>query len=500
MDELTLWGKWLLLLCIFKPSGLLCIIVGNGCFKPNISARVGKLYDKNQNKERERPSLGEKDTKQKHLELGDISGEEEETEERDAKGHHQQKHNSRDEAFSIFYCAINFGAFLAPLVVGTIRTSFGYGAAFSAAGFGMVIGLVIYLVGTRMISNNEDKDGSKYDMLPVSTTASQAKHVKSSSEGDHSMMMDSGADWGDSTTLLSPTGDNSGMRSRMSSSTSEELQEVDLNEQQTCHGSKGDHHLLYSSASGKAKGKADGPFVSHDKDALRDPMKFSWDDFPRVVALLAVCLMAVCFWAVFEQQGNTLAQFADHSVNRRVTLGGHLLFEIPTEYIQSINPIFILILTPLVNTLWRKQSKIGSEPKPLTKMSIGCFLLALGYAVLALAELVLSDPISGEEGKESKISIVWIVISLGLATLGELYLSPVGLSFVSAVAPPYMTSLAVGCWMLASFGGNFLAGHLGAMYPYMSHASYFIVLTLMALANSLVLLMMSRPLSKKLEL
>jgi POT family proton-dependent oligopeptide transporter len=248
---------------------------------------------------------------------------------------------------------------------------------------------------------------------------------------------------------------------------------------------------------------------SSSSSAARDPMKFSYEDLPRVFALIAVCLMAVCFWAVFEQQGNTLAQYADHNVNRRVTFGNKLLFEIPTEYIQSINPIFILILTPVVNTLWRKQSRKGSEPKPLTKMSIGCFLLALGYAVLALAELLLSDHISGggDEtkqgeggGEESKVSIIWIVLSLGLSTLGELYLSPVGLSFVSAVAPPYMTSLSLGFWMLASFGGNFLAGHLGAMYPYMSHSSFFTVLILMALANSLVLALMSKPLSKKLEL
>ena len=74
------------------------------------------------------------------------------------------------------------------------------------------------------------------------------------------------------------------------------------------------------------------------------------------------------------------------------------------------------------------------------------------------------SPAGEEMSVHDKVSIVWVALSLAIATLGELYLSPVGLSFVSKVAPSYMTSLAVGCWMLASFGGNMLAGHLGTMY------------------------------------
>ena len=211
--------------------------------------------------------------------------------------------------------------------------------------------------------------------------------------------------------------------------------------------------------------------------------------------------MAVCFWAVFEQQGNTLALYSESDVNRRVLFFGKVVCEIPTEYVQSINPVFILILTPFVNALWRKQSQRNQEPKPLTKMAIGCFLLALAYALLALAEIL--PPAGGKSSsaeEASKVSIIWVVLSLGLATLGELYLSPVGLSFVTAVAPTYMTSMSLGFWMLASFGGNALAGQLGTLYPYMPRSSFFLLLTLIALANSLVLALISRPLAKRLAI
>lgn len=127
-------------------------------------------------------------------------------------------------------------------------------------------------------------------------------------------------------------------------------------------------------------------------------------------------------------------------------------------------------------------------------MSIGCFLLGLGYSLLCFAETVRS-PESGD-----KVSILWMVAAIALATLGELYLSPVGLSFVSMVAPSYMTSVAIGFWLLASFGGNMLAGQLGALYPYMSHSSFFGLLTVIALCNSAILALLSRPLSKRLAI
>lgn len=456
--------------------GLLFIIIGNGCFKPNISARIGKIYDRG---ERRRGGGG-------HSAAGDD------------KDHHQQQqsHNLRDEAFSIFYCAINLGAFLAPLVVGTVRSSLGYGWAFSAAGFGMVLGLVIYVIGTYMLGegggglSSRQKNASKYDiLLPVSTADATDKMMEES-------------DW--DRVPLSPNGERlrSEIRSRSSTSgtASDELQEIDLRDKADGH-----HNGI------DVDSKTDLPEKAEDSNQASprglegegseghhgsgEGATFSRSDLPRILALICVCLLSVCFWAVFEQQGSTIALFSESDVNRNVTIGGRLLFVIPTEYVQSINPIFILILTPFVNTLWRKQSKKGQEPKPLTKMSIGCFLLGLGYGFLVFGELLLP---SSKTDQHSKISIFWLVCCLGLGTLGELYLSPVGLSFVSAVAPSYMTSLSVGFWMLSSFGGNMLAGHIGALYPYTGHTKFFMICSAIALANSLVFGLMSRPLGRML--
>lgn len=240
------------------------------------------------------------------------------------------------------------------------------------------------------------------------------------------------------------------------------------------------------------------------------PKQQSWGakDTSRVVVMLGVCLMSVCFWAVYEQMGNTLALYAERNVDRSITLGGKVLCSFPPEYVQSINPIFILTFTPFVNSLWRWQSRKGNEPKPLTKMAIGCFLLSLGYGLLAFVEVVASAsdskqaeaPADGRTPVPHKVSFIWLILSIVLSTIGELYFSPVGLSFISSIAPASITSLALGCWMLSSFGGNYLAGHLGALFPYMNLSSFFTMLASIALGNSIALALVSRPLSRRLAL
>jgi len=424
--------------------GLLFIILGNGCFKPNLNARIGILYDQEdqpsscsssasgspKTPRRDSGKIGRKGT----AEAGDenFGGE--------PKVH---RVNRRDEAFSIYYCAINLGAFFAPLVTGSIRANWGYGPAFSAAGIGMVVGLLVYVVGTKVL---DARGGGR----KVNQKVSYQNLLTTSKEE-----MDKG-------TPMSPNGSgdrsNSEIRSRSST-----LSDVDLSD--------------------KAPASASDALDLEGPKGGKGGETYSREDLPRILALVGICLMAVCFWAVFEQQGNTIALFCESEVNRVVFSA-----EVPTEWVQSINPILILILTPFVNWVWRAQSQRGREPAPLTKMSIGCLLLAMGYGVLGLVS----------SAKDAKVSILWVVVCLALSTLGELYLSPVGLSFVAAVAPKYMTSIAFSFWLLASFGGNMLAGHLGTLYPYMSHSPFFIMLAVIALANSFILALVSKPLAKRL--
>ena len=312
--------------------GLFLIIVGNGCFKPNVSTQVGRLYG-----------------------AGD---------------------GRRTTAFFIFYCGINLGAFLSPLVCGELRQEVGYDAGFAAAGFGMLLGLVIYLAGQKHLPPDREKEKSQ--------------------------------------------------------------------------------------ATGKRMSFA---------EQVRE-------NRPRVLAIVAVCVLAVPFWGVYEQQGNTIAVYGDKIVNRRI--GG---WEMPTEFLQSINPFLIFLLTPLLNALWAWQRKRNREPAPTTKMALGLFLLGLGYLLLAL--------LTAEEGGH-RLSILWIVVCMALYTTGELFLSPIGLTFVSAESPPSMTSLLMGCWFLSSFFGNYTAGWLGSFYPYLSHRGFFFMLTLIAGTAGVVMFVVGR--------
>ena len=166
----------------------------------------------------------------------------------------------------------------------------------------------------------------------------------------------------------------------------------------------------------------------------------------RVAALLVLAALNVPFWAVYEQQGDALALF----IEDRVARGG-----MPSAFFQSLNPAFILLFTPAVNAAWRAQARRDREPHAVAKMAIGAALLAASFLILALGTAA---------ARGGKTPAVWVVLHLAVLTLGELYLSPVGLSFVTQVAPAELAALLMGCWFLSSFFGNYLAGALGALY------------------------------------
>ena len=294
----------------FEPLflfALLMLILGNGAFKPNMSAQVGSLYHP-----------------------GDPR---------------------RDRAYSIFYVGINLGAFLAPLVCGTLGEEVGWHYGFGAAGVGMTVALVIYLYALYSRS------------LPP-----------------------------------------------------DELH----------------------------KAKA----LAHEKLPLT---RVEWES---VLALIVVCIPVTLFWATYEQQGNTIALWADDHTDRTIDLfvwHG----EIPTTWFQSFNPFMIFAFTPFIIALWAAQAKRGSEPSTVTKMAIGCFMCSASYLIMAAAAWVAN----GDDA-----SWLWLFAFFVVITTGELYLSPIGLSLVSKVAPAHMVSLLMGVWLATSFIGNFLAGWLGSFW------------------------------------
>lgn len=171
----------------------------------------------------------------------------------------------------------------------------------------------------------------------------------------------------------------------------------------------------------------------------------------RVIVMYVIAFFVIFFWAAFEQAGSSLTFIADKQTDLNV-MGVNL----PPSSIQNFNSLFIVIFAIPMSMLWGKLQKLGWEPISTTKQAIGLALLTLGYFIIGSQVKNL-----GQE----KISIIWFAIMYLFHTLGELCLSPIGLSIVSKLAPKRFSSLLMGVWFLANAAGYALAGTLGALLP-----------------------------------
>ena len=216
--------------------------------------------------------------------------------------------------------------------------------------------------------------------------------------------------------------------------------------------------------------------------------KFTKDEWGKILALVALCLLNVPFWAVYEQQGNTLALWADGNTNRQIFgfLGSS--WEIPATWFQAVNPFFIGALTPFINMLWERQQKKGTEPSGVTKMALGCGLLGISFLIM----------IGGARAYASGqlASVWWLVGCTFLLTVGEIYISPVGLSLVTKISPPRIVSMMMGFWLMSSFGGNYLCGYLGTFWEKMSKEAFFILMAGIAFAAGIAMVALFIPLKK----
>jgi proton-dependent oligopeptide transporter, POT family len=306
---------------------LTVLILGNGCFKPNISTQVGQLY---------------------------------------APGDRR-----RDRAFSIFYVGINLGAFLAPLVCGTLGEEVGWHYGFAAAGVGMTTGLIIYLIATP----NLPKDALVRRASPQT------------------------------------------------------------------------------------------PLTRRDWQAIG--------------AILVLMLPVSLFWATYEQQGNTIVLWARDYTDRHL-FGG---FEIPVTWFQALNPFMIFAFTPFIVSLWRWQDR--REPSTVVKLSIGLFLNAASWLIMAAA---------ANAAGAGQTSWLWLFCFFVVITVGELYLSPTSLSLITKVAPLRLLSMMMGVWLATSFIGGILAGYLGTFWSSMAKADFFLLLAVISAAAGLTIALMHRPL------
>ncbi|MCK6602948.1 MAG: peptide MFS transporter [Bacteroidetes bacterium] len=175
-------------------------------------------------------------------------------------------------------------------------------------------------------------------------------------------------------------------------------------------------------------------------------------DYERIALIFILAVFVIAFWTAFEQAGISLTFFAEEQTDR-VLFG----WTIPASYFQSINPVMIMILAPMFAGLWIWLGDRGMEPSSPTKMAFGILLVSLGYVFIL-------GGVSMSEGG-GKVSPLWLVGLYTIHTMGELCLSPIGLSMVNKLAPVKFASLLMGVWYLANVVANFTAGQLSALYP-----------------------------------
>ena len=310
----------------------------------------------------------------------------------------------RDGGFTLFYMGINLGAFFSPLICGTLGEKFGWHYGFVAAGIGMLLGVLIFSIGQRRLTlPNTIITHSNYEdswvVLSVSLVCLVLSFVGVQS-------------WGfiESTWQLI----NNWQRGAFIG-------------------------LLLIIA-----------FSRGHLYARESRQKLSWEEWKHISAIFILGLFVVFFWMGFEQAGGTMNLFALQHTDRYF-----FGWEMPASYFQSINPLLIFLLAPLfsIGFVWMDRSNKGlSTP---AKMAVGMIILGLGFVVLALAD-AHTDTVG-------KVSPLWLFLVYLLFTVGELFLSPIGLSMVTRLAPIQLGSLMMGLWFAAVAIANYLAGTLEAM-------------------------------------
>lgn len=213
--------------------------------------------------------------------------------------------------------------------------------------------------------------------------------------------------------------------------------------------------------------------------------KLSSAEWSRVWALVVLCLLNVSFWAVYEQQGNTMQAWADTQTHWPVIFG----FQVPQAWFQSFNPFMIFAIAPFLDMFWRWQAGRGTEPSSVAKMAIGSIILGLSFLVMVVGAMMVG---------EGKGSVLWPFFCTLFLTVGELYLSPIGLSLVTKVSPARIVSMMMGMWFISSFLGNYLSGSIGTMYDDMSKVSFFLMLAAIGVVTGLAMWAFNRPLKRAL--
>jgi POT family proton-dependent oligopeptide transporter len=368
------------------------IVIGTGLLKPNVSAMVADLY----------PEGGAR----------------------------------RDAGFSVFYSGINVGAMLGPIVCGFLGEKINWHLGFSAAGVGMILGLIQYRFGGKYLGaaglRRADSVQSVADRAAVRKLAIGVAVVVGIALLAAALQL---------TGILRLT--------------------------------------LYGVAKGAGFFMLGLAIVYFASVLLWG--RLTSGEKKRIVVLFVFFMAAVMFWAGFEQAGSSLNLFADR-MTQRVSFG----WEMPTSFLQSVNSIFIILLAPVFGMLWVRLGR--RQPSTPAKMGFGLVFLAIGFLVLAWGASLAAGGL--------RVSMMWLIITYLLHTAGELCLSPVGLSSVTKLAPKRLVGQMMGTWFMGTALGNLIAGLAAGGFQGMGVAELFSSVAKVTGVAGVVLLLFSRALRR----
>lgn len=427
------------------------IIIGNGFFKPNISTLLGNLYNEDQ--------------------------------------YRAQK----DSGYNIFYMGINVGACICNLFAAYMRNKYGWGYAFATAGVGMFIGLLVFWIGMRHYKHADVKKPVQKEDMPLSKVFG---------------------------TVLLPA-------------------------------------IIVGMGGWAIPGNV---FGSDSTDAFIFAtipviifyvglyLRASIEDKKPLVGLLSIFAVSIMFWAVFKQNGTALTTWAQYYTDRELPAAiaptandlylaeravnandtvtrydgdfrvvkvdgkevkefgkpvyfknlqpelmpaeGETVYLGNTELFQSINPLWVILLTPVVVGFFTLLRRRGLEPSTASKIGWGLLVSALSTLVMVWAVKIC-------ENGEIKASSWWLIGAYGVITIGELMLSPMGLSLVSKVSPKRLTALMMGGWFLSTSIGNKLSGVLASLWDtYADKSNFFLVNFGLLMLATIIMFVMLRWLNR----
>ncbi len=325
-------------------------------------------------------------------------------------GLYKEKDPRRDGGFTIYYMSVNLGAFFSPLICGYVGEEIGWHYGFAIAGVGMLAGLFIFLKYGYMLDYREETNPTTGETCLVHRPLGEVPDKEMLAKKRYGI---SNEMWIYFLCVFCVFG------------VSLLVKHYEIMT-----------YLLF-------------PFTAVILGiiliiALRS-QKIERD---RLFVILILLMFTTLFWTFFEQAGSSLTLYAKENVNRN--LMGNV---VPASLFQSINPMFILILASPFSVLWMQLAQRKKEPSTPIKFSIGILLLSIGFLVLGLAPSFTSFETITEENTVLKIAAVpalFLIVSYLFQTMGELCLSPIGLSMVSRLAPAKIAGMVIGAWHLSS--------------------------------------------------